>query len=506
MNRYLLGFDVGSSSVKASLVDADNGQCAATAFYPETEAPIKAVKAGWAEQSPDDWWLYLKQALKKVMAESGATGEQIAAIGISYQMHGLVCVGRDMKPLRDAIIWCDSRAVGYGEQAFRELGSERCLNHLLNSPGNFTASKLAWVKQNEPDVFERIEKIMLPGDYIALRLSGTCNTTISGLSEGMLWDFRENRPAEFLMDYFGFPQSILPDVVPTFDIQSTVSTSAAAELGLKAGTPISYRAGDQPNNALSLNVFNPGEIAATAGTSGVVYGVLGEVNYDPKSRVNTFAHVNHLSQLASHNSPLTRLGVLLCINGTGILNAWIRRTIAPEGISYAEMNDFMSTVPIGSEGISIIPFGNGAERVLENKEPGASFHGINFNKHTKAHLMRAAQEGIVFSFCYGMEVMAEMGMQIQKIHAGRANMFLSDIFCQTLAATSGATIELLETDGSVGAAKGAGMGCGIYKDHDEAFASLRRLGTVMPDAKRKDDYLAAYERWKDTLGNIMSNE
>ena len=506
MNRYLLGFDVGSSSVKASLVDADNGQCAATAFYPETEAPIKAVKAGWAEQSPDDWWLYLKQALKKVMAESGTTGEQISAIGISYQMHGLVCVGRDMKPLRYAIIWCDSRAVGFGEQAFRELGSERCLNHLLNSPGNFTASKLAWVKQNEPDVFERIEKIMLPGDYIALRLSGTCNTTISGLSEGMLWDFRENRPAEFLMDYFGFPQSILPDVVPTFDIQSTVSTSAAAELGLKAGTPISYRAGDQPNNALSLNVFNPGEIAATAGTSGVVYGVLGEVNYDPKSRVNTFAHVNHLSQLASHNSPLTRLGVLLCINGTGILNAWIRRTIAPEGISYAEMNDFMSTVPIGSEGISIIPFGNGAERVLENKEPGASFHGINFNKHTKAHLMRAAQEGIVFSFCYGMEVMAEMGMQIQKIHAGRANMFLSDIFCQTLAATSGATIELLETDGSVGAAKGAGMGCGIYKDHNEAFASLRRLGTVMPDAKRKDDYLAAYERWKDTLGNIMSNE
>lgn len=506
MNRYLLGFDVGSSSVKASLVDADNGQCAATAFYPETEAPIKAVKAGWAEQSPDDWWLYLKQALKKVMAESGATGEQIAAIGISYQMHGLVCVGRDMKPLRDAIIWCDSRAVGYGEQAFRELGSERCLNHLLNSPGNFTASKLAWVKQNEPDVFERIEKIMLPGDYIALRLSGTCNTTISGLSEGMLWDFRENRPAEFLMDYFGFPQSILPDVVPTFDIQSTVSTSAAAELGLKAGTPISYRAGDQPNNALSLNVFNPGEIAATAGTSGVVYGVLGEVNYDPKSRVNTFAHVNHLSHLDAHASLLTRLGVLLCINGTGILNAWMRRTVAPEGMSYAEMNDVMSTVPIGSEGISIIPFGNGAERVLENKEPGASFHGINFNKHTKAHLMRAAQEGIVFSFCYGMEVMAEMGMQIQKIHAGRANMFLSDIFCQTLAATSGATIELLETDGSVGAAKGAGMGCGIYKDHDDAFASLRRLGTVMPDAKRKDDYLAAYERWKDTLGNIMSNE
>ena len=492
MKQYLLGFDVGSSSVKASLVDMESGQCAASAFYPESEAPIKAVKAGWAEQNPEDWWQYLKLSLRKIMAETGATGEQVKAIGISYQMHGLVCVGKDLKPLRDAIIWCDSRAVPYGERAFNELGSELCLSHLLNSPGNFTASKLAWVKENEPELFEKIHKIMLPGDFIALKLSGVCNTTASGLSEGMLWDFKENRPAKFLMDYFGFPESVLPEVVPTFSVQSQVSRAAAEELGLQEGTPICYRAGDQPNNALSLNVFNPGEIAATAGTSGVVYGVLGNVNYDPKSRVNTFAHVNHTAEA-------NRLGVLLCINGTGILNAWMRRTVAPEGISYAEMNEMMAAVPIGSEGVSVIPFGNGAERVLENREVGASIHGINFNKHTKAHLMRAAQEGIVFSFCYGMEIMRQMGMQIQKIHAGKANMFLSDIFRQTLASTSGATIELLETDGSVGAAKGAGMGCGFYKDHDEAFASLKRLAVIEPDLARRDEYLAAYERWKSLL-------
>lgn len=492
MKQYLLGFDVGSSSVKASLVDMESGQCAASAFYPESEAPIKAVKAGWAEQNPEDWWQYLTLSLRKIMAETGATGEQVKAIGISYQMHGLVCVGKDLKPLRDAIIWCDSRAVPYGERAFNELGSELCLSHLLNSPGNFTASKLAWVKENEPELFEKIHKIMLPGDFIALKLSGVCNTTASGLSEGMLWDFKENRPAKFLMDYFGFPESVLPEVVPTFSVQSQVSRAAAEELGLKEGTPICYRAGDQPNNALSLNVFNPGEIAATAGTSGVVYGVLGNVNYDPKSRVNTFAHVNHTAEA-------NRLGVLLCINGTGILNAWMRRTVAPEGISYAEMNEMMAAVPIGSEGVSVIPFGNGAERVLENREVGASIHGINFNKHTKAHLMRAAQEGIVFSFCYGMEIMRQMGMQIQKIHAGKANMFLSDIFRQTLASTSGATIELLETDGSVGAAKGAGMGCGFYKDHDEAFASLKRLAVIEPDLARRDEYLAAYERWKSLL-------
>ena len=490
--QFLLGFDVGSSSVKASLVEMESGQCAASAFFPESEAPIKAVKAGWAEQSPENWWQYLKQSLRKIMDETGAKGEQICAIGISYQMHGLVCVDKELKPLRDAIIWCDSRAVPYGERAFRDLGSDLCLGHLLNSPGNFTASKLAWVKENEPELFEKIYKIMLPGDYIALKLSGECNTTASGLSEGMLWDFQENRPAKFLMDYFGFPESILPTVVPTFSVQSQVCSAAAEELGLKEGTPIGYRAGDQPNNALSLNVFNPGEIAATAGTSGVVYGVLGDVNYDPKSRVNTFAHVNHTAEAI-------RLGVLLCINGTGILNAWMRRTVAPEGISYAEMNDLMAAVPIGSEGVSVIPFGNGAERVLENREIGASIHGVNFNKHGKAHLMRAAQEGIVFSFCYGMEIMREMGMDIQKIHAGRANMFLSDIFRQTLASTSGASIELLETDGSVGAAKGAGMGCGIYKDHDEAFASLKRLAVIDPDVARREEYLAAYEQWKKAL-------
>ena len=496
--RYLLGFDVGSSSVKASLVDADSGNCAATAFFPETEAPIMAVKAGWAEQDPNMWWENAKLSLKKIMAEAGATAEEVKAIGISYQMHGLVCVDRNQQVLRPSIIWCDSRAVPYGEKAFGDLGSDQCLSHLLNSPGNFTASKLAWVKENEPELFEKIDKIMLPGDYIAMRLSGVANTTISGLSEGMMWDFKEKRPAKFLLDYFGFDESIIPDIVPTFSVQSELCEAAAQELGLKAGTPISYRGGDQPNNALSLNVFNPGEIASTAGTSGVVYGVLGEANYDQKSRVNTFAHVNYTTEL-------DRLGVLLCINGTGILNAWIRRNVAPEGISYADMNVMMENVPIGSEGVTIIPFGNGAERVLENREVGCSINGINFNKHSKAHIMRAAQEGIVFSFCYGMEVMQQMGMDIKKIHAGKANMFLSDIFRNTLASVSGATIELYETDGSVGAAKGAGMGCGIYKDNNEAFATLKKLAVIEPDAQNKDAYLNAYAEWKANLEQIIKS-
>lgn len=494
--RYLLGFDVGSSSVKASIVDADSGVCVASAFYPEKEAPIIAVKAGWAEQDPQMWWDNAKLSLKKVMADASVKGDDIKAIGISYQMHGLVCVDKDLQVLRPSIIWCDSRAVPYGEKAFHELGADMCLCHLLNSPGNFTAAKLAWVKDNEPELFAKIYKIMLPGDYIAMKLSGTVNTTISGLSEGMLWDFKAKDAAGFLLDYYGFSKDVIADVVPTFSVQGEVSAEAAAELGLKEGMPISYRAGDQPNNALSLNVFNPGEIASTAGTSGVVYGVLGDVNYDKRSRVNTFAHVNYTKDT-------DRLGVLLCINGTGILNAWVRRTVAPEGISYSEMNEMMASVPIGSDGVTIIPFGNGAERVLENKEIGCSIHGVNFNKHGKAHIMRAAQEGIVFSFCYGMEIMQQMGMDIRKIHAGKANMFLSDIFRNTLAGVSGATIELYETDGSVGAAKGAGIGCGIYKDNNEAFATLKKLAVIEPDENKRNEYLEAYSLWKETLQNSV---
>ena len=496
---YLLGYDIGSSSVKASLVNAETGKCVATAFYPKSEAPIISKKTGWAEQDPAMWWGNLKlatddildQVRRKASLQSKTfTPKDIQGIGISYQMHGLVCVDKDLNVLRPSIIWCDSRAVPYGQKAFDALGKNYCLPHLLNSPGNFTAAKLAWVKENEPDLYDRIWKVMLPGDYIAMRLTGSVCTTVSGLSEGIFWDFKNNCPSKELLNYFGFDETILAPRKPTFGVQGTVTREAAEYLGLTEGTPVTYRAGDQPNNALSLNVFNPGEIASTAGTSGVVYGVIGKVNYDPLSRVNTFAHVNHAAE-----DP--RLGVLLCINGTGILNSWVRRNVAPEGISYADMNEVAAEIPIGSDGVSILPFGNGAERMLENKDTGCSIHGVSFNRHDKRHLIRAAQEGIVFSFQYGIEIMEAMGLKVDKIHAGLANMFQSKIFRDTLAGVSGATIELYDTDGSVGAAKGAGIGAGIYKDNREAFATLERLEVILPD--HEAEYREAYERWKSNL-------
>src|SRR5574344_1289904 len=457
---YLLGYDIGSSSVKASLVDVNTGKNIASAFYPKNEAPIIAVKKGWAEQDPKNWFEYLKMSTKAVMTQSGVDPKEIKAIGISYQMHGLVCVDKDKKVLRPAIIWCDSRAVPYGQNAFQTIGEDVCLNHLLNSPGNFTASKLAWVKENEPEIYDKIYKVLLPGDYIAMMLSGEICTTVSGLSEGMFWDFKENKIADIIMKYYGFDASLIADIKPTFSEQGRVNAFSAKELGLKEGTPITYRAGDQPNNALSLNVFNPGEIASTAGTSGVVYGVNGTINYDNKSRVHNFA---------------------------------------PEGISYNDMNLLAAKSSIGSNGISILPFGNGAERMLGNSEIGCSINGVNFNVHTKEDIIRAAQEGIVFSFKYGIEIMESLGINIKKIHAGYANMFLSPIFSSTLAGITGATIDLYDTDGSVGAAKGAGIGTGLYKDNNEAFATLKKLQTIEPDLNNKEAYEEAYLRWKSLL-------
>lgn len=489
MKRYLIGYDIGSSSVKASLVEVESGRCVASAFYPKTEAPIIALQPGWAEQEPESWWQYLKDATADIMYAAQAKGDEVAAIGISYQMHGLVCVDKQGHALRPAIIWCDSRAVPYGERALSAIGRKRCLSHLLNSPGNFTASKLAWVKENEPETYERIDKVMLPGDYIAMRLTGEVCTTVSGLSEGIFWDFCENDLSADVMRHFGFAPSMIPTIRPTFAPQGEMSAAAAAELGLAAGIPVTYRAGDQPNNALSLGVFEPGEIASTAGTSGVVYGVLGNVAHDPKSRVNTFAHVNHTAEQA-------RLGLLLCINGTGILNSWLRHNMLADSLSYAEMNDVAASVPIGAEGLSVLPFGNGAERILGNQAPGCSLHGLNFNTHYRAHILRAAQEGIAFAFKYGIEMMEQMGMPVKRIHAGHANMYLSPLFRQTLANVTGAAIDLYDTDGSIGAARGAGIGAGLYRNYKEAFAALQQVETIEPHEADVETTMETYEKWK----------
>ncbi|MFT4154399.1 xylulokinase [Parafilimonas sp.] len=491
----LLGIDVGTSSIKVSVVDGATQQTIASAQYPETEREIISLQPGWAEQPPERWWEDVKTAIRKLHQSGKYNPPDIGAIGISYQMHGLVLLDKEGNVLRNSIIWCDSRAVPYGDKAFAALGETYCLQHLLNSPGNFTAAKLAWVKENEPGIFDRIHKIMLPGDFIAQRLTGSITATSSSLSEGILWDFKNNALAEEVMNCFGFDTRIIPEIKHVFAEHGWLAKPVADALSLKAGIPVSYKAGDQPNNALSLHVFHPGDVAATAGTSGVIYGVSDALTCDPQSRVNSFAHVNH-------SSAQTRVGVLLCINGTGILNKWIRHLSG--NVAYPDMNAMASSVKPGSDGLLILPFGNGAERMLNNKIVGAHIQHIDLNKHANAHVARAAQEGIAFAFRYGLDIMRSNGMQPTVIRAGRANMFLSPVFCEAFVNAANVPVELYDCDGSVGAALGAGIGIGYFKNPQEAFANSKKLQVINPEQAARYDEL--YQQWKAALQKQLNSE
>lgn len=495
---YLLGIDIGSSSVKASLVEVKSGRTAAAVQSPPSEMEILSLRPGWAEQNPDMWWQHVVQATRMVLAKSMIQSHGVLAIGITYQMHGLVITDNAGVPIRPAIIWCDSRAVETGEEAQKHLGESFCLAHYLNSPGNFTASKLRWVQVNEPGLYRKIHKAMLPGDYIALRMTGEVSTTDTGLSEGILWDYQSNSLAYDLMREFAIDERILADTKPVFSVQGRLTPGAASELNLASGTPISYRAGDQPNNAFSLNVLEPGETAATAGTSGVIYAVTDQPVRDSQSRVNTFIHVNN-GRTGKCN------GVLLCINGAGILNSWLRRNIlVKDGAQgYDEINSLAAGVPVGANGLCILPFGNGAERILGNRSIGSSLHGLDLNRHNQSHVFRAAQEGIVFAMMYGFEILQSMGMVSKVIKAGQANMFRSPVFREAFVNTTRVPLELYDTDGAKGAALGAGMGAGIYKTFREAFAGLNCVESLMPVAPLSDQYSQAYERWKIVLNRSL---
>jgi len=491
----LLGIDIGTSSVKVSVVDAESQQSIASAQYPPQESPIISKQLGWAEQSPEMWWEQAQQAIGICNSTGKYNPADIAAIGIAYQMHGLVVVDRNQNVLRNSIIWCDSRAVEIGDKAFASIGEERCLTHLLNSPGNFTASKLAWVKENEPELYQRIDKVMLPGDYVAMKLTGEITTSASALSEGIFYDFLSNRLSEDVLGYFGFSKELFPTVRPVFSGHGQLLQSVAEKLQLKPGIPVSYKAGDQPNNALSLNVLNPGEVAATAGTSGVIYGVSDQLAYDVESRVNTFAHVNYTEEQK-------RLGVLLCINGTGSLNRWAKNLFG-SAVTYAEMNRLASEVPAGSQGLRILPFGNGAERMLNNQLVGVHFHHIDLNLHTQAHIFRAVQEGIACAFRYGLDIMRSNGMTPGVIRAGKANLFLSDIFAETFVNVTGVPVELYQNDGSVGAALGAGIGAGIYSSAGEAFSNMKPINLIEP---KQNDFEQIYQEWKVLLEKQLNTE
>ena len=490
----LCGIDVGTSSIKLSVVDASTKKVIHTCSFPETENEIISVSPGFAEQNPEHWWYCVMQVIKMANATKKYNPLDISAIGISYQMHGLVILDKDKQVLRPSIIWCDSRAASIGDLAFEALGKEKLLKDLLNSPGNFTASKLAWVKNNEPQIYEQIKHVILPGDFISYKFTDELTTTISALSEGIFWDFNKNEISKDLLDYYGFDVSFFPEIKQVFENHGQISNTMASELGLSTNLKITYKAGDQPNNALSLGVVEPGEIATTAGTSGVIYGVSSELKYDPNCRVNSFAHVNYTKDLR-------RIGVLMCINGTGILNRWLKENFFSTN-SYTDLNSYANQSEIGSKDLMCFPYGNGAERIFNNKIIGGSFRNLDFNRHQKNEISRSVQEGIAFSMVYGLELLNSSGIVPQKIKAGYANMYLSSIFSSTIVNASNVSIQLLESDGAYGAALGAGIGSHYYKSVHEGINSIKLLSEILPD-QNKNKTSDFYEKWKSELLKML---
>lgn len=496
LSSYYIGYDIGSSSVKVSLVDSISGKSIITVHEPEHEMEITSPKPGWAEQDPEDWWKYVCLATQRAIRETDIDPKQIVGIGIAYQMHGLVIVDNEGTSLRKSIIWCDGRAVDIGEKAFKKIGKERSKKQLLNSPGNFTASKLKWIKENEPDIYHQVNKFMLPGDYIAFKLTGIISTTKNGLSEGILWDYKNNEVAYWLLDYYGIDKSLVPDLVDNFTNQGSTHVQASAETGLPMGIPVVYRAGDQPNNALSLNILKPGEAAVSGGTSGVIYAVTDRLESEELSRINSFVHVNY-SRLQTH------IGKLLCINGCGILYRWLKNNIGAQ--SYEEMNEKASEVSIGSDGVVVIPFGNGSERMLNSKDVNAHFLGLNLNLHSSSHLCRAALEGIAFSFVYGMEILKEDNTVIDLVRAGNDNLFRLDIFSETVATLTGHKIEIFDTTGAIGAARAVALKEGNFEKIGSFSMQNDYVKTYVP-LKDKEPYIKAYTRWKKELTMILNNK
>lgn len=491
---YFLGIDLGSSSIKLAVLDGHSGKALANTTVPEKEMQMHAPKAGWAEQDPELWWNYICDGIKKLRSD-GVAIARIQAIGISYQMHGLVLTDKNLKVLRPSIIWCDSRAAPIGSQIYTEKGASFFQERVLQSPGNFTASKLKWVQKNEPELFKKVAYMMLPGDYIAAKFSGVAQTSKSGLSEAALWNFKKQSLATEVLEAMELPKDVIPEIVANFGIQAQIDSTLAEELGLSKEVKITYRAGDQPNNALSLNVTQPGEIATTAGTSAVIYSVTDQDASDTENRVNTFLHVNHTEKQK-------RNGVLLCINGSGILYQWLRKILSTEQnqlISYDQLNKLASQVTPGSDGLLFYPFGNGVERIFNNKKSSSGIENLNFNRHETAHVVRAACEGIVFAMNYGFEVMQTIGAGGSRVKATHANLFLSPVFRDIFVNTTQTSLELYNTNGAEGAARGAAFGFGHYSSLNEANQSLELMGTQEPDPRLTQAYKAYYQNWKNNI-------
>lgn len=433
-----LGIDVGTSSVKVSIVGEDGVILASATAPASSERAINSPNPNWAEQNPEDWWEDAQQAILNLPLEARL---QVEAIGIAYQMHGLVLVDSQFQPVRPSIIWCDGRNIQESQILAESLGLDALENRLLNKPGTLTLAKLAWVAEHEPETLAKAHTFGLPGDFIAYKLTGEWSTTKSGYSEMVGWDFGASIPFEEGFRKAGWKLP-LPEARPNLEEGAPIQKVIAEKLGLPPSARVTYRAGDQPNNAFGLGVLQQGETAISAGTSGVLYGI-GDSSPGLHEGINRFLHVN------------SQIGVLMCLNGVGSALAFARRTWF-QNQSYEALSELASQA--NPENCPyFFPFGNGAERILSERA-FSGFTELDFNRHNLPELARSVFEGIAFAYRLGSEKMEKAGCLSKVVNGTESGLLKSSFFAQLLANELQVELILSEGDGSTAAARGAALG------------------------------------------------
>lgn len=490
--HYLLGIDVSTTSSKAVLID-ERGLVIATASSPHT---LQTPKPLWSEQDPAEWWEAVRASLKAALAKAGLTGEQISAIGLTGQMHGLVLLDESGKILRPAILWNDQRTQSQCDEIHERVGRERFIRITGNValPG-FTAPKILWVKENEPEVFAAARHILLPKDYIRLRLTGEYAIDKADGAGTVLFDLKARDWSPEVLETLGIDQAWMPRTFEGPECTGRLTAEAASATGLKEGTPVAAGGGDQAAQAVGVGAVEPGIIGLTVGTSGVVFATTPAALIEPEGRLHSFCH--------AVPGMWHFMGVMLSAAGS---LQWYRDALAVD-MTFDDLLQEAASAPAGSEGLLFLPYLSGERTPYPDPLARGAFVGLTL-RHKRAHMTRALLEGVAFGLRDSFMLIRNAGLgevtQVRASGGGTKGALWRQILASILEA------ELVTVNTSEGAAFGAallaGVGAGFWPDVPTACReTIHITGQTTPDATDVEVYRRLYPLYRELYPALRSD-
>ena len=485
MTRYVIGIDVGTGGTRAVLVD-EKGAVLASATH--EHLPFASPQNGWAEQDPHDWWNACKQALGKLLEESAVQKTEIAAIGLTGQMHGAVLLDENDEVLRHALIWCDQRTQEECDELDKTVGTKR-LVELTSNPAltNFTLTKLMWVRTHEPEIWKRFRSFLLPKDYIRLQLTGVRATDVSDASGTLLLDVANRRWSQEMLKATRLDARCLPQLFESQQVVGTITAHAALETGLAEGTPVVAGAGDQAAGAIGMGIVKAGDVSATIGTSGVVFAATDQPFLDPQGRLHTFCH-------AIPN----RWHVMGVTQAAGLSLRWFRDTFGiVNGVTespYESLSREASAIPAGADGVLWAPYLMGERTPHLDSEVRGALIGLAAS-HGRGHIIRAILEGVAFSLKDTLTIFAEIGVPVNDIRLGGGGA-LSPLWRQIQADVYAKPVSQLKAEQGAahGAAVLAGVGAGLWTSVDDACSRFVRIASIVEPMKQSSEKLQSQYR------------